>query len=230
MKVVCFDLDDTLYKEIDYLKSAYREIATYAAQKCSNRNIPVQALTEDAYKVMFDAYQNGNNAFETLNTYLGLELPIAELLSLYREHVPQISLEDDIRCTLDELKSSGVMMGIISDGREQTQWNKIKALGLTDWINERCIIINTSLECFKPDPYGYNRFETVVRDTLDESELTFIYVGDNLKKDFICPKKRGWYTICLMNDGRNIHSQDFSITPKEYLPDKLVNSILEIIV
>lgn len=34
MKVVCFDLDDTLYKEIDYLKSAYREIASYAADYC----------------------------------------------------------------------------------------------------------------------------------------------------------------------------------------------------
>ena len=27
-KVVVFDLDDTLYKEIDFLKSAYKEIAT----------------------------------------------------------------------------------------------------------------------------------------------------------------------------------------------------------
>ena len=28
-KVVVFDLDDTLYKEIDYLKSAFQEIADY---------------------------------------------------------------------------------------------------------------------------------------------------------------------------------------------------------
>ena len=27
--VICFDLDDTLYKEIDYLKSAYKEIAVW---------------------------------------------------------------------------------------------------------------------------------------------------------------------------------------------------------
>jgi len=26
--VVVFDLDDTLYKEIDFLKSAYKEVAT----------------------------------------------------------------------------------------------------------------------------------------------------------------------------------------------------------
>ncbi len=34
MKVVCFDLDDTHYKEIDYLKSACKEIASYAADYC----------------------------------------------------------------------------------------------------------------------------------------------------------------------------------------------------
>ena len=28
-KVIVFDLDDTLYKEIDYLKSAYHEIADW---------------------------------------------------------------------------------------------------------------------------------------------------------------------------------------------------------
>ena len=28
-KVVVFDLDDTLYKEIDFLKSAYREISDF---------------------------------------------------------------------------------------------------------------------------------------------------------------------------------------------------------
>ena len=35
-KVVCLDLDDTLYKEIDFLKSAYRHIASLV----SNANAP----------------------------------------------------------------------------------------------------------------------------------------------------------------------------------------------
>lgn len=34
MRVVCFDLDDTLYKEIDYMKSACKEIASCAADYC----------------------------------------------------------------------------------------------------------------------------------------------------------------------------------------------------
>ena len=36
---VIFDLDDTLYKEIDYLKSAYREIASLVEQTTSLKYI-----------------------------------------------------------------------------------------------------------------------------------------------------------------------------------------------
>ena len=34
-KYIVFDLDDTLYYEIDYLKSAYQEIATSVSEKDS---------------------------------------------------------------------------------------------------------------------------------------------------------------------------------------------------
>lgn len=36
---------------------------------------------------------------------------------------------------------------------------------------------------------------------------SFIYVGDNVKKDFITPNALGWKTICIKDDGRNIHSK-----------------------
>ena len=228
MKVVCFDLDDTLCKEIDYLKSAYREIASYAVLQCTGTSISVSILKAKAYEVMLEAYQDGKNACEARNAYLGLDLPIADMLMMYRVHIPQISLEDGVRCTLDRLKANGVLMGIISDGRELTQWNKIKALGLTEWINESYIIINSSPECFKPNSYGYERLESMVCALLTDSNLTFTYVGDNLKKDFIYPKQKGWETICLKDDGRNIHQQDFISTPKEALPDRVIESIFDL--
>lgn len=228
MKVVCFDLDDTLCKEIDYLKSAYKEIASYAAQMCTSTSIPVTVLEVKAYEAMLEAYQGGKNAFEALNAFLGLELPIADMLKMYREHVPEISLDEETRFTLDRLRSEGVLMGIISDGRELTQWNKIRALGLTKWMDESCIIINSSTECFKPNPCGYERFLAAVRTLSEDIEWKFTYVGDNLKKDFIYPKQKGWQTVCLKDDGRNIHQQDFTSTPQKALPDRVIESILDL--
>lgn len=62
MRVICFDLDDTLYKEIDYLKSAYREIAEYAAGYCTGCSDSVNILAIKAYNRMLDAYREGLNA------------------------------------------------------------------------------------------------------------------------------------------------------------------------
>ena len=229
MKVVCFDLDDTLCKEIDYLKSAYLDIASYAAQMCTGTNVPAQVLGVKAYEAMLEAYQAGKNAFEALNAFLGLEMPVADMLRMYREHKPVFSLDDETRLTLDRLKADGVLMGIVSDGRELTQWNKVKALGLTEWMDESCIIINSSSDCFKPNPYGYERFMSAVKALINNTDCSFTYVGDSLKKDFIWPKKNGWKTICLKDDGRNIHSQDFENTSDEALPQRVVESIKEIL-
>ena len=228
MKVVCFDLDDTLCKEVDFLMSAYKEIASHAVQVSVDRGCPLHDVEQKAYEVMLEAYYHGHNAFEALNTYLGTDMPLDEMLKIYREHIPSISLSDDVIHTLDRMKAEGVLMGIVSDGRELTQWNKIRALGLTEWIPESNIIINSSVDNFKPAPYGYEHFIKVVRALAQDSDLEFTYVGDNLKKDFIYPKKHGWKTICLKNDGRNIHSQNFDDTPVDALPDRVVESILEI--
>lgn len=228
MKVICFDLDDTLCKEIDFLKSAYREIASYAVHMYIDTNDLAKVLEVRVYEAMMEAFQSGRNAFETLNSYLGLDIPVSELLQMYREHVPRISLEEDIRCTLDRLKAEGVLMSIVSDGRELTQWNKIRTLGLTKWIDESFIIINSSSECFKPSPCGYERLEALVRRAFGKEKLSFVYVGDNLKKDFIYPKQAGWKTICLKDDGRNIHKQDFESTATEAMPDRVIKLIKEL--
>lgn len=228
MKVVCFDLDDTLYKEIDYLKSAYREIASYAAQMCTVTSVPVDVLEVKAYEVMLEAYRDDKNAFEVLNEYLRLDLPLSDMLQMYREHKPEISLDEETRLTLNRLKADGVLMGIVSDGRELTQWNKVKALDLIEWMDESCIIINSSTECFKPNPFGYERFLSAVKTLSKDKEWSFTYVGDNLKKDFIWPKRNGWHTICLKDDGRNIHKQVLENTPVEAFPDKVIESIKEL--
>ena len=47
-KVVVFDLDDTLYKEIDFVQSAYRHIAVLV----SNANVP----EDDVYQTLCDTY------------------------------------------------------------------------------------------------------------------------------------------------------------------------------
>ena len=53
-KIFVFDLDDTLYKEIDFLHSAYREIAQWVELKFS---------LNDIYPFMLRVYENKLDVF-----------------------------------------------------------------------------------------------------------------------------------------------------------------------
>ena len=223
MRVVCFDLDDTLYKEIDYLKSAYREIANYAAEYCHGCSAPVLVLAHKAYEVMLAAYREGGNAFEALNRFSGLNLPASDYLYIYRNHKPKIALSEDVVRMLDTLKVKGVRMGLITDGRSVQQRNKIEALGLSRWIDDEDMVISEEFGSEKPALANYTYFMERYPECQD-----FTYVGDNPRKDFIAPNTLGWLTVCLKDDGRNIHRQDFLSLAEEAVPKWLIGNLMEI--
>lgn len=220
MRVICFDLDDTLYKEIDYLKSAFQDIAEYAAAHCEGCSDSVKILAFKAYNRLLEAYKEGLNAFDELNRFLGLELPISDYLYIYRNHKPIISLSGDVIQTLEILINSQVRLGLITDGRLIQQRNKIDALGLKSWIENDDIIISEEFGSEKPALANYEYFMKRYPGCSD-----FTYVGDNPDKDFIAPNKLGWETICLRDDGRNIHKQDFSAVSNEAMPNKMIMNI-----
>ena len=224
MRVICFDLDDTLYKEIDYLKSAYMEIAEFAAGQCTGCSESVNILAIKAYNRMLDAYREGLNAFEELNRFLGVELPISDYLYIYRHHKPKITLSEDVVRTLDALTDEGVRIGLITDGRSIQQRNKIEALALCRWIDEKDMVISEEFGSEKPALDNYEYFMKRYPECQD-----FTYVGDNPRKDFIAPNALGWMTICLMDYGRNIHRQDLDSTTAQALPMKTIESLRDLI-
>ena len=57
----------------------------------------------------------------------------------------------------------------------------------------------------------------------------FVYIGDNLKKDFVTANRLGWTTICLRDQGDNIHAQDWSSTDSDHTPAYTVLHIEEVL-
>ena len=220
MKVVCFDLDDTLYKEIDYLKSAYREIASYAADYCRGCSDSPIILSVKAYEAMLLAYKEGQNAFERLNAFLGINLPISQYLQIYRMHKPNIRLSKSAVSALNSLKSPECIIGLITDGRSVQQRNKVEALGLNRWIIDEDFLISEEFGSEKPTSANYEYFMKRYPES-DE----FMYVGDNLKKDFIAPNALGWQTVCLKDDGMNIHKQDFTSVSTKAMPKMIIEDL-----
>lgn len=227
MKVICFDLDDTLSKEIDYLQYAYREIAHYASAPCNGCSMREDVLAQKAYEAMLEAYQRGENAFEALNAFLGLQNPVSEYLNIYRNHKPSISLSEEVESTLVQLRvdslESKVVLGLITDGRSVQQRSKINALRLERYFEAENIVISEEFGSEKPCEKNYRYF----MDKYPEAEFT--YVGDNPKKDFVGANALGWNTVCLLDDGRNIHKQEFDKCSAKYQPKHKISTLLELV-
>ena len=216
LKVVVFDLDDTLYKEIDYVKSGFRHIASLM----SNVNVS----EEEVYQMMQDTYMQGGNAFETVVMKYGFHLfNVQWMIAVYRNHKPRIALADDTRATLDVLKANATVMGIITDGRRKQQMNKVEALDLGRYMDDENVIINEVEDRHKPDRRSFKIFMEKYGKYSD-----YWFVGDNTGKDFMAPNSLGWTTICLLDDGRNIHKQNFD-HDKLVLPRIKVTSFSEIL-
>ncbi len=208
---IVFDLDDTLYKEINYVKSAYFFINRYIKSK---HNID---LSKNIRKCLDD----GINFFDYINQNLYKDqiFPIKKYLELYRYHFPEIKLSNDSIIFIDKLSANNLDFSIITDGRSISQRNKIKALGLDHLAKNIIISEETGFE--KPHLNNFKILERIY------PHKKLIYIADNTSKDFLAPNSLNWETICLLNNGENIHQQNFSLDI-DYLPKIKVNYLTDI--
>ena len=200
--VVVFDLDDTLYNEIDYLKSAYIELAKDLKP----------ANWEQLFAHLFSLYRNGKNAFEYLSTHF--DVSSNELIKRYRNHIPNIKPFKGVLEEFQNIKNKNGKIAILTDGRKITQRNKIKALGLLSYIDY--LVISEEIGSEKPNEKNFKCIE-------QQFNLSnYFYIGDNFKKDFITAKRLGWQTIALLDNGLNIHSNAFLYDKIEHLPQNYI--------
>ena len=186
MGVVIFDLDDTLYSEKEYVRSGYAEIA---------RNFKE---INDMENKLWNAFKDGKPAINYVLEKEGLfsEGALSFCLNIYRNHMPQISLYPDAQELLELLKEQGILLGMITDGRPEGQYAKIKALGIKPYFDK--IIVTDELggiEFRKPNTIAFEEMQKHFNMPFE----TMVYVGDNPKKDFIAPKLLGMNSIYFKN-------------------------------
>ncbi|CAM1350559.1 HAD family hydrolase [Tenacibaculum crassostreae] len=206
-KYVVFDLDDTLMYEIDFLKSAYKEIAKYVDSE--NR--------EELGNKMFDWYTHGYNVFNLIEKEYS-NFSVNQLLTIYRNHFPDLNLKEEVKEVFEYCKLKGYKLGLVTDGRSITQRNKLKALEIDNVFDK--LIISEEFGTTKPNE---RNFKVFIEDQIEE----YYYIADNPKKDFIAPNRLGWKTICLLDKGKNIHTQNFNVKD-EFLPKIKIKSIIEL--
>jgi putative hydrolase of the HAD superfamily len=205
-KTIVFDLDDTIVSEIEYLESAFKEIA---------RDLDI--TNDRLFEEMLGWYQNNENVFLRLQDKF-ITTSIWDLKNRYRTHFPNFNPKSKNRELLIELKKQGHFLGLITDGFSITQRNKLKALDIESIFD--LIIISEEFGSEKPNEDNFTIFKQF--NTRDN-----YYIGDNFQKDFITPNKLGWITIGLIDDGRNIHKQNF-ILGINYLPKIKIKELTDL--
>ncbi|OHB53778.1 MAG: hypothetical protein A2Y07_11445 [Planctomycetes bacterium GWF2_50_10] len=190
---VVFDLDDTLYNEIDYCRSGFQAVSSYLSAKPS---YPPSATIFDAIWTQFSAGNYGyafNAALDNLKLPCNQQI-INELIEVYRNHKPALQLPALSRQILDNLKPK-FNLALLTDGFMPAQRLKVEALGIQSYFG--CIIYTEELgrQFWKPSPAGFERI--VAHFTVDPA--TCVYIGDNPIKDFIAPNQLGFTTIQLIS-------------------------------
>lgn len=206
--VVVFDLDDTLYNELDYLRSAYKEIAEFLDPE------NWKAL----YSKMFSLYRCKDNVFAFLSTTYNTEIGL--LVAMYRDHHPDIKLFEGVLDVFNAIKSKNGKIGIITDGRSKTQRAKLDSLGVLNYLDK--IIISEEIGSEKPSSANFEAIENAL------TGAEYYYIADNLKKDFLAPNTLGWKSVALIDNGRNIHFESHKFMTLENQPMEWIVSISDI--
>jgi len=197
---VVFDLDDTLYDEIDYCRSGFAAVAEFLAG--SLKGVSAERIF-DAFWTQFTAGNHTrtfNAALDELGTVYDQKL-IRESIDVYRNHLPNITLPADSQDVLVQL-SGKYTLALLTDGFLPAQQLKVRALGIEKYF--RCILYTEELggEFWKPSPVG---FEKLI-ETLGVRPETAAYVADNEIKDFMAPNQLGLSTIQIIRPAR-IHAE-----------------------
>ena len=216
---VIFDLDDTLYDEIEYCKSGFASVADFLA------NQPQAPSAENIFGALWEQFTSGNRT-KTFNTALdNLGIPsddklIRELITVYRDHVPKITLPDDSKNILSQLNDK-YTLALLTDGFLPAQQLKVQALGIEEYF--KCIIYTEQLgrEYWKPSPVGFEK----IMKTLNATPQSAVYIADNEKKDFIAPNKLGLASVQLIRPAR-IHTEKSS--QPDDAPQHIIHKLTEL--
>ena len=191
IKVIVFDLDDTLYDEIEYVKSCFKEVSNYFSYKFKiDKNLiynyMIQDLETNGRGKIFD------NMLENFKIYS--KENIKKAILVYRTHKPNIVLPQESIEVLSYYNSLKIPIYIVTDGNKIVQNRKIEALGVRKYIKKDFITHRYVLKHSKPSTYCFEKIAKL--EKVEYKDI--VYIGDNPNKDFVNIKKLGFRTIRVL--------------------------------
>ena len=187
--IIVFDLDDTLYDEINYVKSGFKAVSNFLSEnfninKNEAFNIMIYELDKNGRGKIFDVVLKKYKIYTVKN--------LKKCISLYRLHNPEITLTQETISCLERFHN--YKKYIITDGNKIVQQKKIKALNIEKYFTFCFISRRYGIHNEKPSMYCFQKI-CELESTTPEN---IVYIGDNPAKDFVGIKPFGIKTIRIM--------------------------------
>ncbi len=182
-------MDDTLYPEEQYVFSGFRAVSRWAEEALG-------ILHEQAFLQLQGLFNQGirGNTFNFFLAENGLDEEglIAEMVTVYRDHTPELSPFPEVMEVLQYL-ALRYQLGLITDGYLDVQQKKWAALGLDIPFEAVIFSDQWGRENWKPSHRPYTKAMEICGTIASET----IYVGDNPKKDFLGARQLGMGTVMV---------------------------------
>jgi len=204
LKVVFFDIDDTLYSTTEFTRLA-RMNAVRAMIDTGLRVDEFRAF-EELEKVTQDFGANYERHYDELIARLNVKLKVnksiiiaAGVVAYHDTKVKGLKPFPDVEWALSVLsKNKKLKLGIISDGITLKQIEKVIRLGLLKYFHQEAIFFVEELGIRKPDPLLFTRACELIEVAPEEA----MYVGDHPTYDIDPANAAGLITIFYQRGGK----------------------------
>lgn len=217
--ILIFDLDDTLYDEMSFVRSGLRAVANFGetsfgwSSEHSFEFMENHLLNFGRGKV-FDDWLRLHGAHSTTR--------VSTCVRIYRHHRPNIALYPS---TFNVLKQFQPLfpLYLLTDGHKVVQQKKIEALQIMTLFKRTFITHRFGIRHAKPSLYCFEKIRQAERCEWAK----MVYIGDNPEKDFVNLNRQGALTIRVSTGShasvlaRHGHNGHLTIPDLSYLPDTI---------
>jgi HAD superfamily hydrolase (TIGR01549 family) len=200
IKAIFFDLDDTLhdhlypfskafkdsfphlYEQMDVvpLYKKFRDFSDLLWKKYSNHELTLEELRIARIEMAFEYFKKGITNEQA-----------SEFQAQYELNGDNLQLFAEVLELINEIKSKGILVGIITNGPVQHQFNKINSLGLASYVSRNHIFISDEVGVAKPNIQIFQH----VAQKVNMSPNEIVYIGDSWPNDVVAPMEAGWKAI-----------------------------------
>ncbi|RAP45670.1 MAG: haloacid dehalogenase [Methanosphaera sp. rholeuAM6] len=201
IRAVFFDMDDTLYDT-----SGFAAIARRAAVKSMVHN-GLKCSEDEGYgELMNIINEKGSNydkhfniLVERINGKLDPLIIVNGIITYHNTKFAMLKLEPESFSILLYLKSQGYKVGLITNGKELKQWEKLVRLGMYPFFDD--VVTSESVGVEKPDPEIFN----IAMERLGVTAGSSLMIGNNFDVDILGACNAGMQSMLINSE----------ITPKQ---------------